>query len=253
MFTFNDQIVWVTGSSTGIGRAMAIAFAAHGATVVVHGNQNRAAAEECLAEVKAAGATDSILVMGDLTDPEVVRKIGKEMIDTFGRIDTIINNAGSMVARVNLEEIEAQTWQRTLDVNITSILNVYQSMVPALKKQKSGSIINVTSVAAKNGGGIGAGAYASAKAAVTALTKNMAKEVAGDGIRVNGISPGVIDTPFHDRFTSEQQMAAMIAQIPMGRAGKPEDTAGAALFLASPYAEYITGEIIEVNGGMLMN
>ena len=144
-------------------------------------------------------------------------------------------------------------WDRVMDVNLKSVFLCSQAVLPLMQRQGKGRIINVTSVAARNGGGIGSAAYATSKGGVSTLTRAMAKELISEGILVNGVAPGIITTPFHDRFTPPEMREKMVSGIPIGREGTPEETAGAVVFLASPAADYIVGEIIEVNGGQLMS
>ncbi|MCM3609945.1 glucose 1-dehydrogenase [Planococcus sp. MERTA32b] len=252
MFNLNGKVVWVTGSSTGIGRAMAVKFAENGASVIVHGNANKAEAEKTWEEVKGKGG-DSLLVIGDVTDRSQVDRMTAEINNKFGRIDILINNAGTMVKRAKVEDIELETLEKIIAINFTSVVHVIQSVLPIMKQQETGSIINMTSIAARNGGGGGAVTYAAAKGAVSTLTRGLAKELAEEGIRVNGIAPGVIETPFHERYSTPELVKKMVASAPLGRPGTAEEIAGAALYLASDLASYVTGEIIEVNGGMLMD
>jgi 3-oxoacyl-[acyl-carrier protein] reductase len=144
-------------------------------------------------------------------------------------------------------------WDRVMDVNLKSVFLCSKAVLPALKRQGRGRIINMTSVAARNGGGPGSAAYATAKGGVSTLTRAMAKELVGEGILVNGVAPGIITTPFHERFTPPEMRERMTAGIPIGREGTPEEVARAVVFLASPAADYLVGEIIEVNGGQLMD
>lgn len=252
MYSFNEKVVWVTGSSTGIGRAIALEFAEHGASVIVHGNSNPAEAEVTLKEVQEKGAK-AILVLGDVTDRKQVDQMVDDIKKTFNRIDILINNAGTMVKRSRIEDLDFETLDKIMNINFTSVFHVTQAVLPLMKQQEKGSIINMTSIAARNGGGGGAVAYAAAKAAVSTFTRGLAKELVNDQIRVNGIAPGIITTPFHDRYSTPELRKSMAGQVPMGREGSPKEIAGTALYLASEYASYITGEIIEVNGGLLMD
>lgn len=252
MFSFNGKVVWVTGSSTGIGRAIALNFAEHGASVVVHGNANRVEAEKTLKAVQEKGA-EALLVLGDVTDRNQVDRMMAEINEKFHRIDILVNNAGTMVKRAKIEDIDLETIEKIININFTSVVQVTQAVLPLMKQQSSGSIINMTSIAARNGGGGGAVVYAAAKAAVSTLTRGLAKEMVENNIRVNGIAPGIITTPFHDRYSTSELREKMASQVPLGREGTPDEIAGAALYLASGYASYITGEIIEVNGGLLMD
>ncbi|MEB3103805.1 SDR family NAD(P)-dependent oxidoreductase [Ferviditalea candida] len=252
MYSFEGKVVWVTGSSTGIGRAVALGFAAHGADVIVHCNQNLAEGESVAAEISGMGR-EALLVQGDVSKKNIVESMVSKINDRFGRIDILVNNAGSMVKRVRLEQLDEETWDRILDVNLKSVFLVTQAALPLMKPQGKGRIVNVTSIAARNGGSIGALAYATSKGGVSTLTRNLAKELLEYNILVNGIAPGVISTPFQDRFTPPETRQKLGNQILMGREGTPEEMVGAVLFLSSDYSNYITGEIIEINGGQLMD
>lgn len=252
MLNFEEKVVWVTGSSTGIGRAIALAFAEHGANVIIHAHQNLSELEVTLDMVKRQGSK-GYLVTGDLSQSKQVQAIVDEIERAYGHLDILINNAGTMVTRSKIEDLKEETWQRIFEINVDSVFHVTKSALPLIKKQKQGQIINMTSLAARNGGGGGAVAYAAAKAAVSTFTRGLAKELVEDNIRVNGIAPGIITTPFHDRYTTPEHRQRMTEQVPMGREGTADEVAGVALFLASDYASYITGEIIEVNGGLLMD
>jgi 3-oxoacyl-[acyl-carrier protein] reductase len=249
---FDGEVAWVTGSSTGIGRAVAMGLAEQGCRVVVHYNRSEDEAREVVEEISSSGG-EATLVGGDVADAGKVMKIVGEIEDSYGRLDILVNNAGSLVERRTLEEMSEDLWERVMDVNLKSVYLCSQAVLPMMKRQGKGRIINMTSVAARNGGARGSVAYATAKGGVSTLTRAMAKELVGAGILVNGVAPGIITTPFHDRFTPPEMRETMVGAIPMGREGTPEETAGAVLFLASPWADYLVGEIIEVNGGQLMS
>jgi 3-oxoacyl-[acyl-carrier protein] reductase len=223
---FSEEVAWVTGSSTGIGRAVAVALAGQGRRVVVHYNASEDEARRVVDEIEASGGEAS-LVGGDVSDAGEVRRIVGEIEDSFGRLDVLVNNAGSLIERRSLSEMTDDLWDRVMDVNLKSVYLVTRAVLPIMRRQGSGRIINMTSIAARNGGGPGSIAYATAK--------------------------GVITTPFHDRFTPPDVRENLKNAIPMGREGTPEETAGVVAFLASPAADYLVGEIIEVNGGQLMS
>ncbi len=252
MYSFNGQVVWVTGSSTGIGRAAAVGFAEHGADVVVHCNSSEKEAQEVVQEIEEMGRK-ALLVKGDVSNKNEVETMVEQIKETFGRIDVLVNNAGSMVKRARLEELDEDLFDRIMAVNLKSVYLVTKAVFPLMKAQGKGRIINVTSVAARNGGGYGSIAYAASKGGVSTMTRGLAKDLVEYNILVNGIAPGIITTPFHDRFSPGPIREKQLASIPLGREGTPEETIGAALFLASSYADYLTGEIIEVNGGQLMD
>ena len=247
------KVVLITGASTGIGAAAARAFAAVGARVVVHYNASREPAEQVAADIKGKGGS-AALVGGDVMLEADIKRIVAESLAAFGgRIDVLVNNAGGMLGRVKVEDYTLEHIQRVLMLNCTQIALFMREVVPVMRRQKSGNVINVTSIAARHGGGGGAILYAGAKGFVSTVTRGWAKEVVGDGIRVNAISPGVITTPFHDRYSTADQLKAMQATVPMNRLGSADECAGTLLYLASDaMSGYVTGQIIEINGGQLM-
>jgi 3-oxoacyl-[acyl-carrier protein] reductase len=249
---FSEEVAWVTGSSTGIGAASAVALARQGCRVAVHYNRSEDEAREVLEQITASGG-DAMLVGGDVSDAGEVERMAREVEDRYGRLDILVNNAGSLIERRSFSEMTEDLWDRVISVNLKSVFLCSKAVLPMMKRQGSGRIINMTSVAARNGGGPGSAAYASAKGGVSTLTRAMAKELVSENILVNGVAPGIITTPFHDRFTPPDVRERMTAVIPIGREGTPEEVAGAVLFLASPWANYLVGEIIEVNGGQLMS
>ena len=246
------KVVLITGASTGIGAAAAIAFAKMGSRLVVHYNESRAAAEAVAAQIKALGATVT-LAAGDVMQEANVKRIVAETMADHGRIDVLINNAGGMLGRVKIEDYTTAQIDRVLALNVTQVALFMREVIPIMRQQRSGNVINVTSIAARNGGGGGAVLYAGAKGFVSTVTRGWAKEVVGDGIRVNAVSPGVITTPFHDRYSTAEQLKAMQAMVPMNRLGSPDECAGTFLYLASDQMSgYVTGQVIEVNGGQYM-
>ena len=246
------KVVLITGASTGIGAAAARAFAGEGCRVVVHYNASREAAEALAAGIRAAGG-EAALVAGDVTVEADVARIVREAAAAFGRIDILINNAGGMLGRENIEDYTAEQINRVVALNVTQVALFMREVIPVMRRQKSGNVINVTSIAARNGGGGGAVLYAGAKGFVSTVTRGWAKEVVGDGIRVNAVSPGVITTPFHDRYSNAEQLKAMQAMVPMNRLGSADECAGTFVYLASDeMSGYVTGQVIEVNGGQYM-
>ena len=243
--------VLITGASTGIGAALARAFAAQGAKVAVHYNSSRDAAEGVVRDIEAEGGS-AVLVRADASDSAALAAAVEEAAAALGGLDGLINNAGGMVKRVPYAEATDDDYDRIMDLNARSIVVASKAALPHLKKQ-GGFVINTTSIAARNGASGGAGLYGSSKAFVSNVTRGMAKEWIGDGIRVNAVSPGVIATPFHERYSTQAQMDAMLATIPQGRLGEAGDCVGAYLFLASEaLSGFIIGQTIEVNGGQLM-
>jgi len=246
------KVVLITGASTGIGAAAARAFAAHGSKVVVHYNASKEAADKVAREVKAAGG-EALLVGGDVTKSANVKRIVAETLAGFGRIDVLVNNAGGLVQRTRIEDYTEDFLHQVLDLNVIQVAMFMHEVVPAMRKQGGGNIINVSSIAARHGGGGGAIVYAGAKGFISTATKGWAKELVGDKIRVNAVSPGVITTPFHERYSTAEQLKAMQATIPMNRLGTAEECAGTFIYLASDtMSGYVTGQVIEVNGGQYM-
>jgi len=248
----HDKVVLITGASTGIGAAAALAFAGAGSKVMVHYNASRDAAQSVIARAREAGGSADA-VQGDVTQAGDVRRIVAETVERHGRIDVLVNNAGGMVGRTRIEDYSEDYLQQVLALNVTQVVMFMHEVIPLMRKQKSGNVINVASVAARHGGGAGAIIYAGAKGFIATATRGWAKEVVGDGIRVNAVSPGVITTPFHERYSSAEQLSAMQATIPMNRLGTPDECAGTFLYLASDaQSGYVTGQVIEINGGQYM-
>jgi 3-oxoacyl-[acyl-carrier protein] reductase len=246
------KAVLITGASTGIGAAAAVAFGANGARVAVHYNSSQAEAEKTAAAVEKAGGK-AVLVQGDVTSSEVCKSLVEQTVEAFGRIDVLINNAGALIQRAPVETITDELFDQVLYLNVRSALMCIGAATGFMRRDGGGNIINVTSVAARHGGGAGAALYAGAKGFVSTMTRGLAKELVKDKIRVNAVSPGVILTPFHERYSSPQILEGFKASIPMNRLGTPDECAGAFLFLASDrMSGYITGQIIEVNGGQYM-
>ena len=242
-----------TGASTGIGAAVARAYAARGVRVAVHYNRSAGQANEVVGAITAAGG-EAFALQGDVRDTEAIRRVVRETIARWGAIDILVNNAGSLVKRVPIAEFDDALFDDVLHINARSVLAFCREVVPLMRAQgRGGSIINVSSVAARHGGGPGAYLYAGAKGFVSTATRGLAKELAPDKIRVNAVSPGVIQTPFHDQFSTPQMLESFKATIPMARIGEPDDCVGAFLYLASQQlSSYVTGQILEVNGGQYM-
>lgn len=241
-----DRVVVVTGGVTGIGGAASLAFAGAGAKVFA---QYLGGGPELAAIEKAGIATLKL----DLTEQGAPEKLIEAAIGRFGRIDVLVNNAGSLVARIPVVDVDDDFIDRVFDLNCRQLIHCCRLAARLMKAQGAGNIINVTSIAARNGSSPGGAIYAGAKAFVSAFSKTLAKELVGNGIRVNCVSPGTIHTAFHDRFSDEAKREAARKAIPMQRLGLAEDCAGTFLYLASDQASgYVTGQVIEVNGGQLM-
>jgi 3-oxoacyl-[acyl-carrier protein] reductase len=243
----SGQRAIVTGASTGIGRATAIALAEAGADVAVHYRTNREEAEETSRAVESHGRR-AVLVQGDFSDVDAAGKAIEAAVSALGSpIDILVNNAGSLVARTPIEEMNAELWQEVIALNLSSVFFATKAALPHLGR--GARIVNVSSIAARHGGGPGAFAYAAAKGGVVTLTRGLAKELAPREIRVNAIAPGVIETPFHDKFSTPELLETFRKSIPLGRLGTADECAGTILYLVSPLAAYVTGQTIDVNGG----
>ncbi len=275
-FDFSGKVVLVTGASSGIGRATAEFFGACGARVAVSYLKNRAGAEAAVAAISVAGnksrayagadgssvntviASDgnfgkALAVQADVTKNSEIQRMISEVKDKLGAVDILVNNAGSLVERLRTAELTEERWDEVFALNVKSAFFAAQAVIPAMLEKGAGAIINVTSIAGRNGGALGSIHYSAAKGAMTAMSKGLAKEFAAQGIRVNAVSPGVIDTPFHETFSTPEAMANFKNIIPMGRVGTSAEVARVIAFLASEAAAYLCGETIEINGGMLMD
>ena len=245
-----NKKVLVTGSSSGIGQATAIMFARQGCFVGVHYFQTKKGGEETLKHVKKY--SDGILLCADVRNEQQVNKMGEQFAEAAGAIDILVNNAGSLIERQPFETATADYHNDIYATNTLSVFLATRAALPYLKKSK-GSIVNIGSIAGHHGGGGGSGIYAGAKAAVATETIAMAKEFAKYGIRVNTVIPGLIETRFHERFSTPQRKKEVAQRTPLGRNGSADDIAKAVLFLASNEAAgFITGEYIAVNGGLYM-
>ncbi len=247
----SGRVALVTGASTGIGRWAAVALAECGAAVAVNYNRNQAGAEETQKMIADAGGR-AVIVQSDVSTKAGAVALAEAARAALGPIDILVNNAGDMIQRCSLLEFPEDLWDRVMDLNFKSVLLVSQAVMAGMIERKRGAIVNVGSIAGHHGGGPGAAVYAASKAGVMCLTKGMAKELAPHGIRVNGVAPGVIETPFHERLSTPELMAQFAASIPLGRVGTSEECGRVIAFLASDAASYIHGEMIEINGGQLM-
>ena len=250
MDDLKNKAVLITGASTGIGAGCARAFGALGAKVAVHYNSSKDAALEVARDVEQAGG-EAFVVQGDLRHTNECERVVQAAAQRFGRIDILINNAGSMVRRAPMLDITDELFDEVLHLNARSMIMCTRYAVPFMTD--GGSIINLTSVAARHGGSPGASLYAASKGFISTATKGLAKELVGRRIRVNAVSPGVVVTPLHDKYTSPEQLETMRKTIPMGRLGTVDECIGAFLYFASDrLSAYVTGQIIEVNGGQFM-
>ncbi len=246
-FSLKGKAALVTGSSRGLGAAIAVAFAQAGANVAVHGSSSVPKATQ--QKLHALGV-ESIALVGDVADAAVCARLVDETVKHFGTIDILVNNAG-IIRRAPAVEYSEDDWKAVIDVDLTSVFRLTQHAGRHMLARGSGKIINIASLLAFQGG-ILVPAYAAAKGGVGQLTKAFANEWASKGINVNAIAPGYMDTDNTEALRSNPERARQILErIPAGRWGKPEDLAGAAVFLASPASDYVHGHILVVDGGWL--
>jgi 3-oxoacyl-[acyl-carrier protein] reductase len=248
---FSGKTALVTGASRGIGAATAAGLARAGARrVVLHYNSYGEGCERTLECIRAAGA-DGHAIRADLGNSEGIRSFLEQLRGTDPEIDILINNAGSLVKRARLLEVGEELYDRVMCLNVKSAWALTQAVAPYMMRQRSGVIVNLSSIAARNGGGPGATVYAAAKAAVMTMTKGLAKELAPHGIRVNAVSPGTVDNYFHEQFSTREVLDSVVSMTPAGRLATNEEISDVILFLCSEQARYVHGQTIEVNGGLL--
>ena len=242
--------VLVTAGAQGIGEAITRAFLDAGAKVALHYFSSSENAERIASEAAGRGGV-AIPLPGDLREKDPATQMVGEAASRLGGLDILINNAGSLVERKWLDEIDPAFWRKVMDINLSSMLYVSQAAAPYLASNKESSMVNLASLAGRKGGHPGSLAYATTKGAILTFTRALATELAPQGTRVNAVAPGLIlGTAFHATHTSEQSARETVAGIPLGRAGNPEDVARAVLYLASEYDGFITGATIDINGGV---
>jgi len=252
MIKSNGKVAIVTGATGGIGFEIAKRLGTDGYTVIFNGRDNSKGAE-AEKELIEAGIKAEFIAF-DVTDEAAVTSNIVEVGERFGKIDTLVNNAGGLGGRARFEEMTTEFYRHVLALNLDSVFFASRAAIPYLKKGEHPSIINVTSNAAWNAGGPGAGMYGTSKAGVNTITRALAKDLAEYGIRVNAVSPGTIDTPFHKQIksTKPEVFASWANNIMLGRLGQPEDVSGVVSFLASKDASFITAETVQVGGGQAL-
>jgi len=243
-----DKVAIVTGGGRDIGKSVSLQLAAQGAKVAVNYRSDEAAAKATVAEIEAAGGT-AILVQADVTKPADVAKLVSETTAAFGeRVDVLVNVAGGMVARKTLADMDEAFFDHVMELNLKSAFLVTKAVLPHLGE--GSAIVNLSSLAGRDGGGPGASIYATAKGALMTFTRGLAKELGPQGIRVNALCPGLIGTSFHDTFSKPEGRKAVAGNTPLRREGHPDEVASAVVFLASSDSAFITGANIDINGGL---
>lgn len=250
-YNLSNKVALVTGASSGIGFSTALALAEGGAKVSLGYYNNEIGAEGARQRIIEAGGY-AMIVQADVRQDVGIKKLYEQTISKLGPIDVLINNAGSLIERLSLADLTQERWDEAFALNVKSAFFLAQAVASGMIERRSGAIINIASLAGRNGGALGSIHYASAKAAMITMTKGLAKELAPYNIRVNAVSPGIIATPFHEQFSTPTAINNFISAIPVGRMGTPEEVAHVVCFLASEAASYLCGETIEVNGGLLM-
>lgn len=243
----------VTGSAKGIGAAIATALADNGAAVAVNYLSSADKARRLVDGLMSRGKK-AVAVQADVADADAVEQMMGQAVESLGgEVDILVNNAGSQVSLRSAEDMTLDLWDRVLAINLTGAMLCSKAAIPGMKRKRWGRIINVSSISARSGGGPGGIAYASSKGGMSAFTKGLAKELGPFGVTVNAVAPGVILTDVHKEFSTPESLQDLEGRTPVGRHGVPEDVSGAALFLASDSASFVTGEILAVNGGLRMD
>jgi 3-oxoacyl-[acyl-carrier protein] reductase len=249
-FRIDGKTALVTGGGRDIGRAVCLELARCGADVVVNFAHSGDEAARTAAEIQALGRR-AAAIQADVTVPAEIRALVDRALEFGrGRIDILVNNAGGLVRRATLEQLTPELIDEVLRLNFTSVVLVCQAVIPHMVRNGGGKVINISSIAGHNGGAATTPHYGPAKAAVSNLARTLTKEFATKNVQVNSVAPGVIDNRFHEVHTDAAAFRTLVSAIPMGRAGRNEDVAGAVAFLACPASDYITGEVIHVNGGL---
>lgn len=251
---FKGRVALVTGASSGMGQEIAVALGEAGAKVGIVYRGNAQGAQSAAERIKASGSGgEGLPIKADVSQAGDVQRMFAELEKAFGpQLDMLVNNAGDWMDKMTIADCTEAQWDKMLDVNAKSVFLVSRQAVRKMVAQKQGSIVNIGSVAGHTGGGGGTVPYAAAKAAVHTFTRGLAREMAPYGVRVNCISPGMIDTPMLSNRVNAQQHEALCKITPLGRFGSPREIAPAALYLLSPASSFVTGEILQVNGGLLM-
>ena len=246
---FASKTVLVTGGGSGIGKAAALAYAKEGAAVALTYITSAEEAAGVVRDIQAAGGR-ALAIRADLTRENEVEKVFEQAEGELGALDAVFANAGGIIGRRPTAEMTLDFWREVIDVNLTSTFLTARAAFQRMAPRRRGAIVTMASLAAFNGAGPGAAAYAAAKGAIVAYTRALAKEGGPLGIRVNGVAPGLIATRFHERFNTPQGRRAIVEATPLGCEGSPDDVAQSVLFLSSARSAFVTGEIVQINGGV---
>ncbi len=245
-----DKNVLITAGAQGIGESITRHFIDSGANVAIHYFSSAIPANQ-LKDYAISKGLKAVAIGGDLTKEADAKNMVEKTVAAFGGLDILINNAGSLVARNLLTDIETEFWHKVMDINLTSMMFVTRAATPYLTKNDNSSIVNLASLAGRKGGHAGSLAYATSKGAILTFTRALATELGSNGVRVNAVAPGLIlGTSFHNTHTTKESAAKTIAGIPIDRAGNSADVARAVLYLASEYDGFITGATLDINGGV---
>jgi 3-oxoacyl-[acyl-carrier protein] reductase len=248
---FTNKIVLIAGGASGIGRAASLAFAGEGADVALTYLTSHAEAKEVVSDIEGKGRR-ALALSADLTDPSRVEAMVAEVEERLGPIDVLFANAGGLVRQSSFAEMSLDLWREVFTVNVESTFLTCKAVYVRMIPRRRGAIVTMASLAAFNGGRAGSGAYAAAKGAIVTFTRGLAKEAGPHGITVNCVAPGLIATRFHERFNTPAGRQAAVEATPVHREGTPADVAETVLFLASRRASFITGEVVQINGGVSM-
>lgn len=244
-----NKVAIVTGAGRGIGKAIAIALAREGANIITI-DIDIQTVEEVAREIKSLDR-QALAIQVDVSDSKEVNRMVQSVLKKFKRVDILVNNA-AIIKRGSIEDLTEEDWDRVMDVNLKGAFNCAKAVVGTMKKQRYGKIVNISSIAGKIGDLASAPCYGASKAGMACLAKSLARELASYGINANVVAPHAIETDMSKEW-SEEKRKSIIADIPLGRLGEPEDVAEAVVFLVSDKAKFITGEVLDVNGGCLMD